>query len=77
MKTKQILMRDEWRRSLGWNNRHGPNSENFYFFLRLPVRWDDRSETDFLHIYYVSDFGLRLKFNTLVSAKDKLIELWS
>ena len=28
-----------------YTNRHGPNAENI--FLRLPVRWDDRSETWF------------------------------
>jgi len=40
------------------------------------VRWDDRSQDvvvrDVLHIDYVSDFGIRLKLEALVSAKDKV-----
>jgi len=50
-----------------YNNRYGPNAENFfYFFLRLPERWDDslKRSLRILHINYVSDqiFGLGLKF---------------
>jgi len=40
------------------------------FFLRLPVSWDDRSEMWF---NYVSWFGLRSEFETLVSVKDEVI----
>ena len=48
----------------------------FPAFVSVSVTWADQSETwcnTFLHINYVSDFGLRLKFDTLVSAKDKVI----
>ena len=48
MSPKQI--RHEWRRSLGrYNNRHGANAESVInFVLRLPMSWDDRSETWFM-----------------------------
>jgi len=42
------------------------------FFLYLPVRWDDQSITWLLIRSQTYDFGLRLKFETFVSAKDKV-----
>jgi len=45
MKTKHNM---SWMTS--YNNCRGPNAENLKFFMCLPVRWDNRSETWFLHI---------------------------
>jgi len=48
---------------MSYNNRYGPNAKTF--FLRLPGL--KRSLRRFLHINYVSDFRLRLMFETGLS----------
>jgi len=53
----------------------GPNAEIFNFIFFLPVRWVARSETwfkTFCILIRPQTFGPRLKFETLVSAKDKV-----
>jgi len=57
----------------GGMDRHGPNVEIFTFFLLLPERWDDRSESWFkTFCMLIRSQRLRLKFETLVTAKDKV-----
>jgi len=50
------------------SHHQGPNTENFKLFLRLPVRWDGRSETWF------KTFCILITSQTLVSAKDKVTQ---